>query len=49
LWIPTQRPDGRRIDIEPLALDLVDYRVPISLADAGTRDEILDWLSAEAA
>jgi hypothetical protein len=49
LWIPTQRPDGRKFDVEPLALDLVDYRVPLNLVDAGTRDKILEWLSAEAA
>lgn len=49
LWIPTQRPDGRNVDVEALALDLVDYGVPLSLVDAGARDEILECLSAEAA
>ena len=49
LWIPTQRPDGRSVDVAGIALDLVDYGVPVSLVDGGTRDEILKSVAAEAA
>ena len=49
LWIPTQRPDGRPVDVEGLALDLVDYGVPIELVDAGSRDAIVDALRERAA
>ncbi len=45
LWVPTRRPDGREFDAASVALGLADYGVPITLLDAGTRDEVLDEIA----
>ncbi|MDQ3876376.1 MAG: hypothetical protein M3322_12685 [Actinomycetota bacterium] len=44
LWLPTRRPDGKRFDVERVALGLLDYGVPTELLDAGTRYEIMNQL-----
>jgi hypothetical protein len=41
LWVPTRRPDGQALDVEAVALDLLDYGVPVDLIDAGSRVEIM--------
>ena len=41
LWVPTRRPDGHPLDVEAVALDLIDYGVPVDLIDAGGRVEIM--------
>lgn len=47
LWLPTRRPDGGPLDIEALALDLLDYGVPVELLEAGNRAEIMGELGCE--
>jgi hypothetical protein len=49
LWIPTRMPDGRPLDVEALALDLLAYGVPVELVDAGARGAIVDHLREGAA
>jgi len=46
LWVPTRRPDGAELDVGAIALDLLDYGVPVDLVDAGPREEILDRVAA---
>lgn len=46
LWIPTRRPDGKRVDVEAVALDLLAYGVPVDLLDAGPQHEIVRELGA---
>lgn len=41
LWIPTRRPGGQPVDVEAIALDLLDYGVPVDLIDAGDRAQIM--------
>ncbi len=44
VFVPTRRPDGSKLDVSDVALDLLAYGVPVELVDAGARDEILGAL-----
>jgi hypothetical protein len=46
LWIPTRRPDGEHIDVEAVALGLLDYGVPVDLIGGGAQRAILRELQA---
>ncbi len=49
IWLPARRPDGIAFDVESVALDLLDYEVPVELLDVGTRAELDERLPRERA